>query len=342
MDAIKFFNHILLKIPSYQFFINYSNYYSKDNLGMVVTLHSVQKGRTTSGVNSFIEISEFRFEQTIQHLKKLNVRFVTLKELEQELDKKEHVARRQPLVHISFDDGYLDTFTLAYPILKKHGIPFSVFIVSDYINNPHPFLWWYMIACILEHQIPVCFEKYDFSITEEQYKKQLPEELFLLFRSFLIEKVDSDRDYVKAVLEKYFPATCALPGILEWSQLNEMIQSGLCEVGVHTKSHPRFGFISDEQKLYEINHCKEAIEQHTGITPVYFAYPYGGKEDIGETSCLAKIMDKTGMRMALTTIPAELSRGIAKHLVPRVFLNNASTLYSLKARLTGMYQRERL
>ena len=36
---------------------------------------------------------------------------------------------------ISFDDGYLDNFTNAYPILLKSQIPFSIFLVADFIGK---------------------------------------------------------------------------------------------------------------------------------------------------------------------------------------------------------------
>jgi peptidoglycan/xylan/chitin deacetylase (PgdA/CDA1 family) len=38
-------------------------------------------------------------------------------------------------VIISFDDGYLDTFTQACPILKENGFRATIFLVSDYIGR---------------------------------------------------------------------------------------------------------------------------------------------------------------------------------------------------------------
>ena len=36
---------------------------------------------------------------------------------------------------ISFDDGYLDTFTQAYPILKRFGFTATIFLVSEYVGK---------------------------------------------------------------------------------------------------------------------------------------------------------------------------------------------------------------
>ena len=42
---------------------------------------------------------------------------------------------------VTFDDGYIDNYTTAFPILKKHGFTATVFMVSSYING-EGFMSW--------------------------------------------------------------------------------------------------------------------------------------------------------------------------------------------------------
>jgi peptidoglycan/xylan/chitin deacetylase (PgdA/CDA1 family) len=46
----------------------------------------------------------------------------------------------RPLL-ITLDDGYLDNFDVAYPILRRHGVPATFFIATAYVGERRLF-WW--------------------------------------------------------------------------------------------------------------------------------------------------------------------------------------------------------
>jgi len=45
-------------------------------------------------------------------------------------------------VIITFDDGYLDNYTNAYPILKKYGFTATIFVITDFISSDPRFMTW--------------------------------------------------------------------------------------------------------------------------------------------------------------------------------------------------------
>ncbi|MCB1691464.1 MAG: polysaccharide deacetylase family protein [Pseudomonadales bacterium] len=47
------------------------------------------------------------------------------------------------VVAITFDDAYVSIYDTAFPILKRHGFPFTIFVATEYIDtNPDQYLSW--------------------------------------------------------------------------------------------------------------------------------------------------------------------------------------------------------
>jgi len=47
---------------------------------------------------------------------------------------------RRPVI-ITFDDGYLDTYTEAFPVLRRHRIPATLFIATDWVGRTGYLNW---------------------------------------------------------------------------------------------------------------------------------------------------------------------------------------------------------
>jgi peptidoglycan/xylan/chitin deacetylase (PgdA/CDA1 family) len=79
-------------------------------------------------------------------------------------------------------------------------------------------------------------------------------------------------DYVGRVMVWEGSTAEGTPGRgMTWAQLAEMVASGLCTVGNHTHRHVRPEVLTAD----ELDDCTRAIEQHLGVTPTSFTYPWG-------------------------------------------------------------------
>src|SRR5437879_911657 len=49
---------------------------------------------------------------------------------------------------LTFDDGYRDTLRLAYPILRRHGVPFAIYIPTSFPDRLGE-LWWLALEAVI-------------------------------------------------------------------------------------------------------------------------------------------------------------------------------------------------
>ena len=72
------------------------------------------------------------FEQKIRYLKKRGYNCIFWNELYDYMSKK--FVPKLPAVMLTFDDGYLDSWAYAYPILKKYGAKATIFVSPEFVD----------------------------------------------------------------------------------------------------------------------------------------------------------------------------------------------------------------
>lgn len=96
-----------------------------------------------------LSVSPARFEEQLRYLKGAGYTSITLKDLVY------HMALGWPLperpVILTFDDGYRDAYTFAYPLLKKYGFVGAFFLVTAPIDQENPeYLAWEHVVRMYE------------------------------------------------------------------------------------------------------------------------------------------------------------------------------------------------
>ncbi|HSR12547.1 MAG TPA: polysaccharide deacetylase family protein, partial [Thermodesulfobacteriota bacterium] len=88
--------------------------------------------RVAEGVSPRLGVSPAAFRRQLEYLRKRGFTSVSFENLQ------DHLTSGCPLprnpVILSFDDGYADVYTRAFPILKSVGFTATVFLVSEYIG----------------------------------------------------------------------------------------------------------------------------------------------------------------------------------------------------------------
>lgn len=239
---------------------------------------------------------------------------------------------------ITFDDGYYDNLSNAFPILKERQLPAVIFLTTGFMGMDTPFYWDYVAYCFHHTQQNSAFLPLlgECSWSSERSRHSVMERW--------IEKVkripeDQKRELIQGIgkVLGVNPPEGAFSNLyLTWDQVREMSQSGLVEFGSHTVSHPILTRVTPEEAGCEIAESKKRIEQEIGKPVISLAYPNGGAADFSpEVISAAK---KAGIEVGFTLLsgPTPYSAVTASPLeIRRIFIFHKDTFSRFVLKLSG-------
>jgi peptidoglycan/xylan/chitin deacetylase (PgdA/CDA1 family) len=196
----------------------------------------------------------------------------------------------RPLASVTFDDGYQDNFQFAAPILAKHGILATFFVITDLIGTPH--LPWYDLMGqaarkLAEHRgdeelnrlIAECaaFARLDGrrglmdsgDLLAEAYLR-MAKQLAPLRRKELLEQL-CEESGVRG-------SDDSMDQLMNWSQIQQLVEAGH-EIGSHSQTHEILPLLDDSELRHEVVKSKRMIEGRLNRPVRSFCYPNGDADD---------------------------------------------------------------
>lgn len=181
---------------------------------------------------------------------------------------------------VSFDDGHLDNYTNAFPVLKSLGIPATIFLSTGYIGAPRTF-WFDHVSALIYHapegEIDIASLSLKLTLGQPVATRRSAAELLLsqLKRQPNDIRLEVLRE-LDTALSRHIPKhPIAASGALTWAQVLEMSHAGI-EFGSHAVTHPVLTMLNDTQLHEELSESKRVIEEKIGRTAPVLAYPVGG------------------------------------------------------------------
>jgi peptidoglycan/xylan/chitin deacetylase (PgdA/CDA1 family) len=199
-------------------------------------------------------------------------------------DLRQHVRAGQSLppnpVLVTFDDGYVDNYTSALPILKSHGMKAAFFIATDYITYRRVF-WWDRISWILKHArrntfaieypIEVHFELGPgLSGPEKRLHGLVKSTHGLELERFLTELGRAADAPWSAAVERELADRL----LMSWDQIRGLKQAGM-EIGSHSRTHRVLKTVPWPELADELAGSRADLEQQLGFPVFALALPVG-------------------------------------------------------------------
>jgi CelD/BcsL family acetyltransferase involved in cellulose biosynthesis/peptidoglycan/xylan/chitin deacetylase (PgdA/CDA1 family) len=192
----------------------------------------------------------------------------------------ERADSTETVVGVTFDDGYRDNYEYAFPILKRYGIPATIFLTTGSLDSREP-LWFEQLAEAIK-KTPREYLDLEFDIPRRFWLRSDAERLASNDRLFRILRLLGDNDR-RARLDEILghlgvPKECERrEKMLTWDQVRVM-KAGRIDFGGHTVTHPFLSKLTPGNASWEVSECKRRIENETQSEVEFFAYPNGGEE----------------------------------------------------------------
>lgn len=210
----------------------------------------------------------------------------------------------KPMAAITFDDGYLNNYSDALPILKKLQLPATIFLVTGMLNSDETIWSCKLNQALYEtslnrlhwngqvYQLSTLKEKITTYRRLQNDLKRFPHPTLLEHCHNIVVKLGGDELLSRAVASTY--------RMLDDAALSEMLDSGLIDFGAHTRDHVILDRVENETQQLQIHQSINDIRAITNRNEVLFAYPNGGPSDYNTYS--VEELNRAGVQYAFTTI----------------------------------------
>jgi peptidoglycan/xylan/chitin deacetylase (PgdA/CDA1 family) len=281
----------------------YSGLYKEVHRGKATILvyHRVLPEKEMDGmyVQPGMYVRQDVFEKQMRFLKE-QFRLVSLAELLGLWERKRYDQSQRYCV-ITFDDGWLDNYIYAYPILKKHSIPATIFLSTSFIGTRNWF-WPDKICFLLDHYLRTHTEekKRYISLQWAQYpwmkgfeKGPSEERIDLIIERWKTLPEGEIHNFIEntgRVLEVDWPDKRL---VLNWKEIEEMSGNGI-SFGSHSVHHRILTRVGVAEAREEIENSLEMLTgRNINFIPV-FCYPNGSYNDE-----IQEIVKRSGYRAAV-------------------------------------------
>ena len=227
------------------------------------------------------------------------------------------------VVVVTFDDGYVDNFEQALPLLRRHRVPATLFVATCHVDSDGEF-WWDRLetALLTAGTLP------------DRLVLQLPdgdsrEWLTGMAATYAAEDMKADRDvrawsakpgtrlgFFYDVWKTLWPMPDdirekALDQVERWAgvgkfkgqsrrsmtseEIRNMGREGIMEIGSHTVNHPPLPAHESSVQFAQIRESRDRLQEILGLPVTTFAYPHGEYSE--ET---IRILRELGFECAVT------------------------------------------
>jgi peptidoglycan/xylan/chitin deacetylase (PgdA/CDA1 family) len=263
------------------------------------------------------EITPQFLDRTIRALKRWKYDIVSIDEV---CRRAVTLASPRRFVCLTFDGGYKDLISSAYPVLSRHGVPFTVYLPTAFPDGLGE-AWWIALEQVIarESRLSLMMDRKDqrFSIRKTSEKYQLYEFLEGWMRSLAPAELSAA---INDLCKRY---SVDLAGLsrdvsLDWEDVAKLAADPLVTFGSATVNYPVLGNLRDADALREMTMGRAVAQAALHRDVNHFAYPFGDRGSFRRQH--VAMAGEAGLTSAVSAIPGivETEGHSNLHALPRI------------------------
>jgi len=234
---------------------------------------------------------------------------------------------RRALFALTFDDGWRDNYTQAFPVLREARAPATMFLVSDALEQDG--LFWPEDVVTKTHHIAVRGGERrilnalaeQWPATEPRAKASSPSSQCESWVEALKRVPEEER---RSRIDSYFRAIAAAPEplrgyVMTWEQAREMANDGIT-FGSHTHTHTILEGLDEAEIERELVVSRSIISRQLQRDVRLFCYPnarYSGRE--------GRVLARCGYEYGFIIDSRQVRSPIDPYYIPRFLMSEATS-----------------
>jgi peptidoglycan/xylan/chitin deacetylase (PgdA/CDA1 family) len=222
------------------------------------------------------EITPRFLDRTIRALKRWKFDIVSIDEV---CRRAVTLAAPRRFVCLTFDGGYKDLMTSAYPVLSRHGVPFTVYVPTAFPDGVGE-AWWLALEEVIarENRLSLMMDRierhFDIGNTSEKY--QVYDFLESWMRALAPPSLSS---VIRDLCRRYSVDLAALSreASMDWDDLAKLAADPLVTIGSATVNYPVLSSLNDAAALREMTMGRAVAQTAFNCDVRHFAYPIGDR-----------------------------------------------------------------
>ena len=247
-------------------------------------------------VPNWCQLSSQEFESQIEYLS-AQYTVLTLSEVVDRVWSRKSLPKST--VCITFDDGFRNVYTSAFPILQRCQVPSTIFVVTGLVGTRQP-AWPDLLSRAISRARCDSVQAAGRTLSLASPRLRFKAAAVLGDHLKRLDNDQREREF-EGIMTSLGSTAVDLEepqASMDWAEIDVLSRSGLFEFGSHTQSHPILSRCPRDRQVEELGESRKLLIERLGKCD-HFAYPNGREGDY--TAETKAILAGLGYRCGVTT-----------------------------------------